>query len=163
MENCIRPTELLDNIAFLNDEDTELYIEYRDIWNNCKYLSPLDLYLILELLKPNKYSIELILELLRPVWIEPEKKCWFRSKDWSHYSNINKIGTHRVSFEIFRGPLISGREVCHHCDRPGCINPWHLFQGTHKDNMEDAMKKNRKYHKNLKCKNWLIDSWLGIE
>lgn len=53
---------------------------------------------------------------------------------------------HRVIFEQTYGPIPPGAEVCHSCDTPSCINPEHLFLGTHADNMADMIHKGRARH-----------------
>lgn len=50
---------------------------------------------------------------------------------------------HRASWRIFRGPIPVGALVCHKCDVRRCVNPSHLFIGSHSDNMKDASKKGR--------------------
>lgn len=54
--------------------------------------------------------------------------------------------THRVSWMIANNwnEIPSDKYICHKCDNPICCNPSHLFIGTPKDNIEDAMKKGRK-------------------
>ena len=50
---------------------------------------------------------------------------------------------HRLSYEIFKGPIPAGKYVCHSCDVRSCINPDHLWIGTHQENMNDAYSKSR--------------------
>ncbi|MES2359998.1 MAG: HNH endonuclease signature motif containing protein [Gemmatimonadota bacterium] len=56
-----------------------------------------------------------------------------------------KEGTlvHRVAYEQVYGPFDPSLKICHTCDTPTCVNPLHLFLGTHKDNMRDMFAKGR--------------------
>lgn len=54
------------------------------------------------------------------------------------------VGSHRLSFELKNGRINDSQLfVCHSCDKPSCINPDHLWLGTHTENMNDMMSKNR--------------------
>ena len=59
---------------------------------------------------------------------------------------------HRVSYQIFKGPIPYGLLVCHHCDNRKCVNPDHLFVGTYSDNMNDAVLKGKRINCGFKLK-----------
>lgn len=92
--------------------------------------------------------------LNRSMWDDiawSDKKCWiWRGGFRGRYPNVSFGGrewpAHRVSAALFLPgvSLLTEDEICHKCDDTRCINPCHLFAGTHSDNMKDAYLKGRR-------------------
>jgi hypothetical protein len=71
---------------------------------------------------------------------------WIGAKHGGGYGLIRcgkLCRAHRVSWEMEYGPVPEGLHVLHRCDNPPCVNPAHLFLGTHQDNMDDRTAKDR--------------------
>jgi hypothetical protein len=83
----------------------------------------------------------------------PNGDCW----EWTGYRHpvgYGQIGrgpkgagglhTHRAAWEVTNGPIPKGKLVLHTCDNRLCVNPAHLWLGTHRDNTQDMIAKGRR-------------------
>lgn len=84
------------------------------------------------------------------VEIIPFHPCW----EWTgakvrpNGHGILKFGNkkwlaHRLSYSIHKGKIPDGLFICHKCDNPPCVNPYHLYAGTNQDNMNDKKARGR--------------------
>ncbi len=48
-----------------------------------------------------------------------------------------------IALELAGRALPKGMFACHMCDNPACVEETHLFHGTQKDNVHDAIRKGR--------------------
>lgn len=74
--------------------------------------------------------------------------CWnWTASTYGKYGQFNPgegiTSSHRFSWMHHNGEIPQGLFVLHKCDNPICVNPNHLFLGTHQDNMDDMMNKGR--------------------
>lgn len=75
-------------------------------------------------------------------WEWQSSKC---STGYGKFSTVERTNdyAHRLAWVFTYGAIPKGLHVCHHCDNPPCVNPNHLFLGTHQDNMRDRELKGR--------------------
>lgn len=75
--------------------------------------------------------------------------CWHfcGSRNQFGYGRLTVGGrmqvVHRLSYELFKGPIPDGLFVLHSCDNPSCINPDHLRVGTKRENSLECFRKGR--------------------
>jgi len=87
-------------------------------------------------------------------YVEKMDSCWMwkGSVNRRGYGKLcfrenNSAIASRVSYELFNGPIENGMFICHTCDIPSCVNPKHLWAGTHVENMMDMTEKDRHHGK----------------
>ncbi len=83
--------------------------------------------------------------------VDPQSGCWnwTGAKIKGGYGQLGgergagAVVAHKFSYEHHVGPVPAEMLVLHECDNPGCVNPDHLFLGSHADNMADMTRKGR--------------------
>lgn len=82
------------------------------------------------------------------------RECWL----WTASENNEGYGRFRLNGKSRSAHVVSwlfahgdtaGMCVLHKCDTPLCVNPAHLWLGTHADNMADMAAKGRAYRPSI--------------
>lgn len=91
-------------------------------------------------------------------WTKVDKRgpneCWpwlgAKLKGYGRYRYAGRSAlAHRLAYAFAYGIDLSGLLACHSCDSPGCVNPAHIFPGSHADNCLDKLLKGRGRGKSL--------------
>jgi hypothetical protein len=75
------------------------------------------------------------------------ESCWLwvgakTPKGYGQFCHEGKIRrAHRLAYVLAFGEIPAELFVCHKCDNPSCVRPKHLFLGTNRDNVMDAIAK----------------------
>ena len=88
-----------------------------------------------------------------------EDQCWpwqagrFDNGYGQFFLRRQSIGAHRIAYIIAYGDYDDVLFVCHNCNHKFCVNPKHLYLGTHEQNMQDAVQDglSNKGEKNGQC------------
>lgn len=59
------------------------------------------------------------------------------------YARGKQVRATAMALEFDRRPLRPGEWGLHTCDNPPCLNPAHLYAGTHLDNVADKVRRGR--------------------
>lgn len=82
--------------------------------------------------------------------VDQSGDCWIwtaSTKNGYGQFQLNRdiLYAHRLSWELVNGTVPLGKFICHTCDERRCVNPSHLWAGTHLDNQRDCWRKERSH------------------
>lgn len=95
-------------------------------------------------------------QLIERFWRYVDKSagdgCWLwtgaKNKGYGLFHAPHTVRATRYAAIIAGMPITNALIVMHICDNPTCVNPSHLRLGTHKDNSDDKIRKQRHAHGN---------------
>lgn len=111
--------------------------------NTCRNVARRELYSRTHRRQPStseRFAARHSLDVITGCWPWTARK---NAKGYGVFKATGEVSAHRVSWVLFRGAIPAEMFVCHRCDNPSCVNPDHLFLGTHDDNMRDMVDKGR--------------------
>jgi predicted XRE-type DNA-binding protein len=126
------------------------------VYHTCKNsdcCNPKHLYLVVPKKINIKYNKNEIKKLLYDNIFITNNNCWewqgtIRNQYGEVYYRGKIFKSHRLSYMLENNNfhISSKTKICHTCDNPKCINPYHLFAATQKENIYDMERKNRSVH-----------------
>ena len=90
-----------------------------------------------------KYTARLVQEILSSITIDEESGCWIWVKSCQRNGCGQKrafgemMPAHRASWLAFRGSPAERMDIAHCCGNRKCVNPSHLKEITHAQNMRE--------------------------
>lgn len=120
-------------------------------------------------------TVEDIARMLKEYVEEPgplDDPCWIWQGrlDKDGYGVIGNWRSNRAAYTVHYGPIPDGKQINHYCHNPACINPLHIYCGTHKQNMDDMRRAGRDgwrpgvsgYQGVKPVRNrWKVTAWVG--
>ena len=106
-----------------------------------------------------------LFELCEPV---PESGCWIWLRAWNpdgYGKCTTKVNgelfqrkAHRFVYEQLVGPIPEDMVLCHRCNTRICVDPDHLYVGTQRQNIQQAVKQFRKGKLSREEAQYILDS-----
>jgi len=97
-----------------------------------------------EFLSAEWLAMGLICEIATGCWLwrgirgDSSREFYGNATSWGR-----NIRVHRLSYELYNGPIPPGMYVLHKCDVKACVRPDHLYLGTQSQNMRDVWLRQR--------------------
>jgi hypothetical protein len=76
------------------------------------------------------------------IWLGTKNNLGYGSVCIGRENGVQRlVGAHRFAWKLANGPIPEDMHVCHYCDHRACVNPAHLYLGTHGDHAAYMSKK----------------------